>query len=76
MGLLIASQLTEAGHLLVLAPVKGSPAERAGILPGDEVVQIDGTQTAGLSGDQAAQLLRGQVSGGEACAWRGGLWIV
>lgn len=59
-GLLIANQLSDGGHLLVLAPIKGGPADRAGVLPGDEVVTIDGHQTQGLSGEQAAQLLRGR----------------
>ncbi|KAG1660190.1 hypothetical protein FOA52_007761 [Chlamydomonas sp. UWO 241] len=61
-GLLIARSPAEHGGLLVLAPVHNSPAERAGVLPGDEVLTIDGHGTQGLSGEQAAQLLRG--SGG------------
>lgn len=36
-GLLIAAEATPNGHLRVLAPIKGGPADRAGILPGDEV---------------------------------------
>ncbi len=36
-GLLLANELTSTGHLRVLAPIKGGPADRAGILPGDEV---------------------------------------
>jgi C-terminal processing protease CtpA/Prc len=36
-GLLIANELSASGHLTVLAPIKGGPADRAGILPGDEV---------------------------------------
>lgn len=35
-GLLIANE-GEGGRLLVLAPIKGGPADRAGIIPGDEV---------------------------------------
>src|SRR5215208_5719941 len=30
------------GALLVLAPIKGSPADRAGLLKGDRIVAIDG----------------------------------
>ena len=36
-GLLIASQMSDGGNLVVLSPIKGGPADRAGILPGDEV---------------------------------------
>lgn len=35
-GLLIASD-PSSGRLVVLAPIKDSPAERAGIMPGDQV---------------------------------------
>ena len=59
-GLLIASQMSDTGHLVVLSPIKGGPAERAGILPGDEVITINGRQTAGMNEEAAAQLLRGQ----------------
>lgn len=58
-GILIANEPVE-GHLLVLAPIKGSPADRAGILPGDIVTQINGQDTAGWTGEQAAAHLRGQ----------------
>ena len=36
MGLLIAADPT-SGKLVVLAPIQGGPADRAGIQPGDEV---------------------------------------
>lgn len=36
MGLLIASDPTN-GKLVVLAPIMGGPADRAGVKPGDEV---------------------------------------
>lgn len=57
-GLLIANEPVD-DHLLVLAPIKGGPAERAGILAGDEVLSINGTSTKGLTGQEAARLLRG-----------------
>ncbi|GFH10635.1 PDZ domain-containing protein [Haematococcus lacustris] len=59
-GLLIANELTSSGHLRVLAPIKGGPADRAGIKPGDEVISINGEDTAGWSGDHAANILRGR----------------
>lgn len=57
-GLLIANEPVN-GHLLVLAPIKGGPAERAGVLPGDEVISINGNPTDGLTGESAARVLRG-----------------
>eukprot|EP01026_Neomeris_dumetosa_P023401 TRINITY_DN1991_c0_g1_i1.p1 TRINITY_DN1991_c0_g1~~TRINITY_DN1991_c0_g1_i1.p1 ORF type:complete len:500 (+),score=74.41 TRINITY_DN1991_c0_g1_i1:82-1581(+) len=58
-GLLIATD-TSNGKLVVLAPIKGSPADRAGVATGDEVVSIDGMSTEGWDGERAAQSLRGQ----------------
>ena len=57
-GLLIASDVT-SGRVVVVAPVEGGPADRAGIRAGDEVLAIDGTPTTGWDGRSAAALLRG-----------------
>ncbi|KXZ54634.1 hypothetical protein GPECTOR_4g699 [Gonium pectorale] len=59
-GMLIANEPTASGNLLVLAPIKGGPADRAGILPGDEVVSINGLSMEGWNGEKAARLLRGK----------------
>ena len=48
-GLLIASD-PSSGRLVVLAPIKGSPAERAGIQPGDEVRAARGAAGACVGG--------------------------
>ncbi|MCG9884030.1 MAG: S41 family peptidase [Cyanobacteria bacterium] len=49
----------DGGRLTVVAPLVGSPAERAEILPGDEVLEIDGVPTADLTLDEAAERMRG-----------------
>lgn len=46
--------------LTVIAPLKGTPAYRAGIKPGDKIVQIDKTLTNKLNTEQAIQLIRGK----------------
>ncbi len=38
----------ENGQFIITAPMRGSPAEAAGILPGDIVIAIDGTPVADL----------------------------
>ncbi len=45
--------------LTVVAPLKGTPAERAGIKPGDLVLQIDGVDTKGLDITAAVNRIRG-----------------
>lgn len=47
------------GILTVVAPLKDSPAERAGMRTGDRVLRIDGTDTKGMSVDKAVKLIRG-----------------
>ncbi|MBF2057950.1 MAG: PDZ domain-containing protein [Cyanobacterium sp. T60_A2020_053] len=51
----------ETKHIQVVTPLPNSPAETAGIAPRDEVVSIDGIQTDGLSLDEAANLIRGEI---------------
>lgn len=48
------------GVLTVISPLKGTPAERAGLRSGDAILTIDGTSTDGLSTDQAVKLIRGK----------------
>ena len=48
------------GVLTVIAPLKGTPAERAGVLTGDQILLIDDKSTKGLSTDEAVRLIRGE----------------
>lgn len=50
-----------AGKLTVITPMPGTPAARAGILAGDQIVAIDGQLAARLSMKQAVELMRGPV---------------
>ncbi len=42
---------TDGEYLTIISPMPGSPAERAGMKPGDEVVAIDGEDMAGVDGN-------------------------
>ncbi len=46
--------------LTVIAPLKGTPADKAGILSGDKILKIDGKDTSSLTVDQAVDLMRGK----------------
>ncbi|KAJ4829706.1 Carboxyl-terminal-processing peptidase 3, chloroplastic [Turnera subulata] len=49
------------GHLVVMSCVEGSPAARAGILEGDELIEINGERLDGVDSETAAQKLRGRA---------------
>jgi carboxyl-terminal processing protease len=46
-------------RLVIVRPIDGSPAERAGLLPGDRVLAADGVPLDGLSVDAALAKIRG-----------------
>jgi carboxyl-terminal processing protease len=48
------------GVLTIIAPLKGTPAEKAGLRAGDQILAIDGASTDGLSSDEAVKLIRGE----------------
>lgn len=47
------------GAITVIAPLKNSPASRAGIMAGDRIIKINSKETANLSTEDAVQLIRG-----------------
>jgi len=48
------------GALIVVAPIKGSPADRAGVEPGDRIMKINGETTEGMDLTQAVTKMRGK----------------
>lgn len=51
----------ETGILQVIAPIAGSPAEKAGIRPGDRILEIDRVSTTQFTLDEAAAKMRGPM---------------
>ena len=51
----------ETKNLVVVSPIEGSPASRAGVQPKDVIVAIDGKSTKGMSTEDAVKLIRGQA---------------
>ena len=50
----------ETKELVVVSPIDGSPASRAGVQPKDVIVSIDGRSTKGMSTEDAVKLIRGK----------------
>ncbi len=51
---------TEENKIQVLAPIKNSPAEKAGILPGDFIIAVDGVTYTGEEMSVASNKIKGE----------------
>ena len=51
----------QQGAIVVVSPFDGSPAARAGIRAGDQLLEVNGTSLDGLTLDQTSDLLRGKT---------------
>jgi len=60
-GMQIVARPGKMGKLVtvVVAPIPGSPAFRAGLRPGDIIAKVDGKSTEGLNVVQVAEMLKG-----------------
>ncbi|HEY9776171.1 MAG TPA: S41 family peptidase [Planktothrix sp.] len=48
-------------RIMVIAPIEGTPAERAGLCAGDEITDINGKSTKGWGVEEAAKQIRGKI---------------
>ncbi|EQA45521.1 peptidase, S41 family [Leptospira broomii serovar Hurstbridge str. 5399] len=48
------------GAIVVVSPIEDTPAMRAGILPQDRIIEIDGKSTANLGYSEGIKLMRGK----------------
>ncbi len=46
-------------QLIVIAPLKNSPAEKAGMMSGDKLLEINASSTAGIAINEAVKMIRG-----------------
>lgn len=58
----IGAEITQQNNkLIIVSPLDKSPAEKAGLLPKDEILKIDGIDASTLSFQQALDKIRGQA---------------
>ncbi|MCM3236716.1 S41 family peptidase [Heyndrickxia oleronia] len=48
------------GYIVVVSPIKGSPAEKIGLKPNDKILAVDGKSIRGMSANEAVLLIRGE----------------
>lgn len=57
----IGAQVEEKdGEILIVSPIKGSPAEKAGIKPRDQIIKVNGKSVKGMNVNEAVALIRGK----------------
>ncbi|MCI1858767.1 MAG: S41 family peptidase [Sporolactobacillus sp.] len=57
----IGAEVQMVGNkVTIVSPIKGSPAEKAGLQPNDQITAIDGKSTDGLDINQAVNKIRGK----------------
>lgn len=48
-------------QIIVIAPLKNSPSEKAGLKANDKILKVDGKSTEGLTVSEAVRLIRGEL---------------
>jgi len=57
----IGAEVTEQdGKIMIVSPIKGSPAEKAGLKPEDKIIKVDEESIEGMSVHEAVMLIRGE----------------
>lgn len=57
----IGAEITRSGgRYIIVSPIKGSPAEKAGLQPYDEIVRINGEALGGLKLQEVVKKIRGK----------------
>lgn len=57
----IGAEISERnGYIMIVSPIKNTPAEKAGLQPRDMVLAVDGQSVKGMSSTEAVLLIRGE----------------
>lgn len=60
-GVGITVTAAEDGTVLIIAPIKDGPAEKNGIMPGDKIVEVDGTSVIGQTLTEVTNMIKGEL---------------
>ncbi len=47
--------------IVIIAPIEGTPGDKAGLMRGDQITAVDGVETADLTLDEIVDLMRGKI---------------
>jgi carboxyl-terminal processing protease len=57
----IGAEIQESnGNIMIVSPIKGSPAEEVGLKPKDVILKVDDKSVEGLSVNEAVMIIRGE----------------
>ncbi|MGN1387618.1 MAG: S41 family peptidase [Bacillus sp. (in: firmicutes)] len=57
----IGAEITQQdSKIVIVSPIKGTPAEKAGLQANDIIVSVDGTDLTGVSSSEAVKLIKGE----------------
>ncbi|QSX08131.1 S41 family peptidase [Alkalibacter rhizosphaerae] len=59
-GIGVVVSMDEDDRVTVVSPIEGSPGQKAGLMPGDKILQVDGADISGLSLEEVVGLIKGE----------------
>ncbi len=60
-GIGIQMGMDKTHKLVVIAPLEGSPADLVGLMPMDEIAEVDGKATSAMSVEEVSKMIRGPI---------------
>lgn len=60
-GIGVQIGLDKSQRLIIIAPIEGTPGYKADLRPGDEITEVNGNSTKGISIEEAASQIKGPV---------------
>jgi len=57
-GIVVSAEIKD-DSVVVVSPIEDTPGEKAGILPGDKIIKVDGKEVKGSELDKAVSMMKG-----------------